>query len=747
MPNNTVKKKKDRKIYKTKAQQKRLQIIRNILLVFLIIILLIIAGIAFWLFYSYFTDRVIYSSIHNMEEISEHDKKSIYASLEYRWMAGESIGTEIRQSKYKDIKTMLTNLNIKGQSLEGIDIALVTEDGKVYNSNYSVSEDKQLLESISNLGDRFVLRKDNPDYKTDYRKELLLVGSKLQPFTIEGNKFTYIVSYYDIDLLQDELKIDSFDGQGYSSVIDSDGNFIVYINKNNNLFKRDNFYDRLNNAKLKDGFTIQKLKDKIASKESFNIEYSLNGKEYIMTLTPMQEIDWYFVMYVPKVVFEQRSSSLLRIFTILIAFILIVTVLVIYLLFRNRSQKKLMEIDIMHRDQLQGALDLAKQANNSKTNFLNNMSHDIRTPMNAIIGFTTLASKHIDDKEKVKDYLEKTMQSSNHLLSLINDVLDMSRIESGKMNIDEKENNIKDIIKQIENIVQADIDAKQLELEVDSTNIPHENIYCDKLRINQILLNLLSNSIKFTPNKGKILFKIVEKSVSKNGYGLYEFRIKDTGIGMSSDYLKELFEPFTRERNSTVSGIQGTGLGMSITKNLVDMMGGNISVKSKVNQGTEFIVNLKFKLQEIHKEENTINNLENINDKIEDKFVGKRILLVEDNAMNREIATEYLQDFGFLVENVKNGKEACDILQNSKPGYYDLVLMDIQMPIMNGYEATKIIRKFENKDIANIPILAMTANAFEEDKRSAIEAGMNGHLAKPIDIVEFKNILKKILNK
>ena len=717
----------------------------NLPLIFFVIVLVLIAAGVFSLFYSYFTDRIIGASIHNMEDISEHDKKSIYSSLEYRWLAGESIGTEIRQSKYTDTKTMLTQLNIKAQSLEGIDIALVTEDGKVFNSNYSVSDDKELIKNIKDLGDRFVLRQDNPDYKTDYRKELLLIGSKLQPFTIDGNKFMYIVSYYDIDLLQDELKIDSFDEQGYSSVIDSEGNFIVYVNKNTNLFKRDNFYDRLNNAKLKNGLTIEEVKDRISSKETFDIEYSKNGEEYIMTFTPMEKIDWYFVMYVPRAVFEQRSSKLLRIFTILVSFVLIITVLVIFLLFRNHSQHRLMEIDVKHREQLQEALDLAKQANNSKTNFLNNMSHDIRTPMNAIIGFTTLASKHIDDKEKVREYLEKIMQSSSHLLSLINDVLDMSRIESGKMNIDEKEYNLKDIVKQIQNITQADIDAKNIIFEVDLENIEHEDIYCDKLRINQILLNLLSNAIKFTPNEGKISFKLSEKSVSKNGYGVYEFRIKDTGIGMSKEYLTEVFEPFTRERTSTVSGIQGTGLGMSITKNLVDMMGGNITVKSKVNKGTEFIVTLKFKLQQKVKHESTINNLQNINEKSDAEFIGKRILLVEDNPMNREIATEYLQDFGFLVENAQDGKDACEILQKSKPGYYDLVLMDIQMPVMNGYEATKQIRKFENNDIANIPILAMTANAFEEDKRAAIEAGMNGHLAKPIDIGELKKALKKLL--
>ena len=743
MPNKKKKNKREEEKNKIKKQL----LLRNILSFFIINTLIIIEAIAFSLFYSYLTDKVIDYSIQNMEEISEHDKKSIYSSLDYRWVAGESIATEFRQSKFQDVKTMLTQLNIKGQTLEGIDIALIADNGKVFNSNYSVTEDKELLGQCESLGDRFAIRKDNLDDKTDYRKEILIVGSKIQPFTVDDNRFTYLVSYYDIDALQDELKIDSYNGQGFSSVIDSNGNFVVYINKsNNNLFIRDSFYDRLNNAKIENGISIDEIKGKINNKETFNIEYAINSQEYIMTFTPMEKIDWYFVMYVPKSVFEQRSSSISRIFTVLTIVVLCITMLVIVLVVRNRSQRKLMEIDWKHRDELQDALDLAKQANQAKTTFLNNMSHDIRTPMNAIIGFTTLASKYADDKERVKEYLEKIMQSSNHLLSLINDVLDMSRIESGKMTVEEKENNLKNIIDEIKNIIQANLDAKELNFEMDIANITNEDIYCDKLRLNQILLNLLSNAIKFTPNKGTITLKVTQKSTTKNGYGVYEFRVKDTGIGMSPEYLKEVFEPFTRERNSTVSGIQGTGLGMSIAKSFVDMMGGHISVKSKLNEGTEFIVTLKFKLQETNKVETTINNIEIINEENDIEFKGKRILLVEDNPMNREIATEYLQDFGFIVENAENGKEACDILEKSEAGYYDLVLMDIQMPVMNGYEATKAIRKFKNKEIANIPILAMTANAFEEDKRAALEAGMNGHLAKPVDINELKNILKKVLN-
>ena len=280
MPANMNEKKKSKKSEIKKIIESK-QKYSNISSFILIIVLIIIAGIEFSLFYSYLTDRIIKFSIQNMEEISEHDKKSVYSSIEYRWVAGESIGTEFKQSKFQDTSTMLKKLNLKCQTLEGIDVSLVTDTGKVYTSNYAVTEDKELLELFEKYGDRFVVRRDNTDTKQDYKKEQLLVGSKIEPFTIGDNRFEYIVSYYDIAALQNELKIDSYNGQGYSSVIDSDGNFIVYISNNNNLFVRENFYTRLQDADLKSGMTIEEIRNGIESKESFSIEYSSYGEDYV----------------------------------------------------------------------------------------------------------------------------------------------------------------------------------------------------------------------------------------------------------------------------------------------------------------------------------------------------------------------------------------------------------------------------------------------------------------------------------
>ena len=525
---------------------------------------------------------------------------------------------------------------------------------------------------------------------------------------------------------------------------------------------------------------------------------------------------------------------------------------------------------------LSDAVAAAETANRAKSTFLSNMSHDIRTPMNAIIGFTTLALSNIDDKERVKDYLAKTLASSNHLLSLINDVLDMSRIESGKIHLEEVEVNLSDVLHDLKTIVSGQIYAKQLELYMDAMDVTDEDVYCDKTRLNQILLNLLSNAIKFTPAGGTVSVRVRQLAGKVHGCGQYEFRIKDNGIGMSPEFAQKIFEPFERERTSTVSRIQGTGLGMAITKNIVDMMGGTIEVQTAQGKGSEFIICLPLRTQDEHRPVEKITELEGLKALVVDDdfntcdsvtkmlvkvgmraewtlsgkeavlrarqsiemsdvyhayiidwrlpdmngievtrqirslhddtpiiiltaydwsdieveakaagvtafcskpmfmsdlretlmsalgqkltdasqellpeedadFKDRHILLVEDNELNREIAQEILQEYGFLVDTAENGAVAVEKVSTAAPGSYDLVLMDVQMPVMDGYTATRQIRALENPALAGIPILAMTANAFDEDRRNAMESGMNGFLSKPIVIGDLVQELHKIL--
>ena len=525
---------------------------------------------------------------------------------------------------------------------------------------------------------------------------------------------------------------------------------------------------------------------------------------------------------------------------------------------------------------LSDAVAAAETANRAKSTFLSNMSHDIRTPMNAIIGFTTLAISNIDDKNRVKDYLSKTLASSNHLLSLINDVLDMSRIESGKIHLEEVEVNLSDVLHDLKTIVSGQIYAKQLEFYMDAMDVTDEDVYCDKTRLNQILLNLLSNAIKFTPAGGTVSVRVRQLAGKVRGCGQYEFRIKDDGIGMSQEFAQKIFEPFERERTSTVSRIQGTGLGMAITKNIVDMMGGTIKVQTAQGKGSEFIICLPMRTQDEHRPVEKITELEGLKALVVDDdfntcdsvtkmlvkvgmraewtlsgkeavlrarqsiemsdvyhayiidwrlpdmngievtrqirslhddtpiiiltaydwsdieveakaagvtafcskpmfmsdlretlmsalgqnqtdaaqellpqknadFKGRHILLVEDNELNREIAQEILREYGFRVDTAENGAVAVEKVCTAAPGSYDLVLMDVQMPVMDGYTATRKIRALDDPARAKIPILAMTANAFDEDRCNALESGMNGFLSKPIVIGDLVQELHKIL--
>lgn len=386
---------------------------------------------------------------------------------------------------------------------------------------------------------------------------------------------------------------------------------------------------------------------------------------------------------------------------------------------RELEQKKLLE----------DALVQANQASQAKSIFLSNMSHDIRTPMNAIMGFTNLASTHLDERDRVKEYLEKIQVSGNYLLSLINNVLDMSQIESGSMYLEETLCSLPEILESLSDMMQIEADKKLLQLRMNLTEIENKKIYCDRMRLSQVLLNVVENSLKYTNPGGRIDLDVVQKKGAVPGFVNYEFCVQDNGIGMSSEFLAHVFDLFEREKNTTSSGIGGTGLGLALTKSLVEMMNGKIEVESEPNRGTKVRMSFTFRVEK--QDDSWHESVEQ--QKESEPYTGK-ILLVEDNELNREIAQEILEDAGFETESAENGQIAVDMMRNSSHGYYELVLMDIQMPVMNGYEAAKAIRSLEDPELSSIPILAMTANAFDEDREQALRSGMDAHIAKPIDV-------------
>ena len=413
-----------------------------------------------------------------------------------------------------------------------------------------------------------------------------------------------------------------------------------------------------------------------------------------------------------------------------------------------RSIEHIIQKEQQQRRLLEDALEQARRANRAKSTFLSNMSHDIRTPMTAIMGFTTLAELHLDNKEQVRKYLKEISASSSHLLSLINDVLDMSWIESGKIHIDEQACNLTEILCDLRNMMEAEVSSGQLDFFIDTIGVKNENIFCDKLRLNQIMINLLSNAFKFTKPGGTVSMRIAEKPGVTEEYGNYEFRVKDTGIGIKPEFLDHVFEPFERESNTTLSGVQGAGLGLAITKNVVDMMGGTIKVTSEPGKGTEFVVNLMLRLQDVSSSDSKpVSHPADQESSLQQEkhWAGKRILLVDDNDINREIASELLGEAGFVVDEAENGAVAVEKVAKTEPGYYSAVLMDIQMPVMDGYTAARKIRSLGNTRLSMIPVLAMTANAFDEDRRAAYDAGMNAHIAKPVDVEVLIRHLAKFL--
>lgn len=403
-----------------------------------------------------------------------------------------------------------------------------------------------------------------------------------------------------------------------------------------------------------------------------------------------------------------------------------------------RKVEKLAMLEKSKRE-LEEALDMANKANSAKTVFLNSMSHDIRTPMNAIIGFTDLLGENLGDEKKARDYIGKIKSSSDYLLSLINNVLEMARIESGRSDLDERDISVEKSLDAVYWIFEAQMKEKHIDFIWD-VNVKHNNIKCDVVKLKEILMNIINNAYKYSLPGDSVAVRIEEIPCDRDGYARIQTTVKDTGIGMSEEFLEHIFEDFTRAQTSTESGQFGTGLGMAIVKKIVDLMGGTIDVQSKQGIGTTFTVTLEHKIAEI-----AVENREVVKSTEDYSFRGKRILLVEDNDLNAEIAQTILAGTGMTVDRACDGIQCVDVLKGSEPGYYDMVLMDIQMPNMDGYEATRIIRQLEDKRLSEIPIIAMTANAFAEDRKQAFDAGMNGHIAKPINAENLKMTLAGIL--
>ena len=688
---------------------------------------ILVGNVVFMGFFTqYQTEEAVYSlTKFYLEELAERRTDVIEANLNERKLQMEAAVRGIAVDDLEDEETLREYLAFV-QTFNSLDMfAMVDEDGMVYTATSTYA-------GISRFG--FLSEKVTEPMITVNQiygnKNMVIIAAPVEKVFFQGKAITSCFSGINMDNILNSISLQTEKNQTYCNIFYRDGQFLTKT-EFGKLTSMDNILTFLEEeAEFDDGYSMNEIRKNLEKGREGFTSFTNTGFHDYLYYKPIGGTDWYLAIFINENIIHERIEDIRRNLitagVIQIVIITIVMVGIFYVIYRIIRSKEKIQYEKLN----------AEAANTAKTVFLNNMSHDIRTPMNAILGFTNLAITHMKQPEQVKDYLEKIMTSGNHLLALINDVLDMSRIESGKVQIITAECYLPDIIQDIENIIWGDVGEKQLTLNVDISDVRDPYIMCDKLRLNQVLLNCLSNAVKFTPSGGNVSVIVNQEESEREGFSEFHFVIRDTGIGMSREFLKHLFEPFERERTSTVSGIGGTGLGMTITRELVEMMGGSISVASEKGKGTEVFISLSFALCDKKPEEKT--SVPQI-----PSFQGKHVLLVEDIELNREIAQTILEEHGFEVECAENGAQAVEMVRASKQRPYSVVLMDIQMPVMDGYEATRRIRKLEDSSLAGVTILALTANALEEDKQCAMDAGMNGHIGKPIQVDVLLNEIGK----
>ena len=598
------------------------------------------------------------------------------------------------------------------------------------------------------------------------KKDGYLVAIPCQEYTINGETYTAIGTLYDHSKLDSMLSVKSYNGNAYLFMLDNDGN-ITYTNQKEDKFFRNYFL--LKHLKGDQAITEEEadsLQKKLDGREQ-GVELLGSDKPYYLGYCPIENNNTMLICIVEKSVVDnvlKDYQKTIGFTTLLMAgFILLLFAGLFYSISRRRLadqkaeyEKRNNEIQIQALREMQvankklkkakdiatEALQIAENANKAKTDFLSNMSHDIRTPMNAIIGMTSLIRHDAGNKDKVIEYADKIDISSQHLLGIINDVLDMSKIEAGKTVFKYTDFSMPDLIEELNTIFQPQIAERNQTLMVIKENIRHEWVNGDQVHLMQIFSNLLSNAVKYTQEGGKIQFLVEECETNSSVYAKYRFLVSDNGMGMSADFKETIFDAFTRAESSVTNKIQGTGLGMAITKNLVEAMGGTIDVESELGQGSCFEVLIDLRIAEDRSVSSTVQ--EEKNEQNDNIFQGMRFLCAEDNELNAEILTELLKIEGAECTICENGEEILKTFEKSAPGDYDMILMDVQMPVMNGYEATKAIRRSSHELAKKIPIIAMTANAFSEDIQHSLAAGMNAHVSKPVEMRVLEKTIRSI---
>ena len=743
------------KKYFLKAKEYRQYLVHGIFILSLIT-LLVLGG-----FYlrSFFMKQAEQERSSQLEEMSSQLRVNLHYNLETHWNLVASIKDYVNVQSFSSKEQAQQGIKeaegIFHTELYGCRIMLLDAMGRGYTTDGEVG----IWDDLKYLADGAVKHTfvtDTSNLKGTY----LAFSHKLQSRSDSkrGLRFTHMVLLKEISTIRKYYTTESYGGHAATYIINRNGTLAYYDADNEDILGVRNVFKALREGTYVGSKDFATMREQLNNYGIATASVLLKDNEYYYCLAKMAEYDMTIMLLIPAeyvaVSTMTMLQSALRIQVVFTVLLLGLVLLALISIVRAERSSKMIKIEKETNQKLnklrvaaEDALKVAESASKAKSTFLSNMSHDIRTPMNAIIGFATLALDDIRDGKKVQDYLSKILSSSKHLLGLINDILDMSRIESGKVVLEEQETDLVTTLQELQSIMEGQAKERKLKLHVDYSNLRDRHVYCDKTRLNQVMFNLLANAVKFTSEGGSIWLTMsqLEPTYEVEDRAIYEIRVKDTGIGIGKEFIKHIFEPFERERTSTVSKIQGTGLGMAITKNIVDMMGGTIEVESQKGVGTEFIIRLELRLQAEAGVANEDGTKQHGHAEGVAEFAGKRLLLAEDNELNREIACMLLSKYGFVIDTAENGQEAVDLVAASAPDYYDLVLMDIQMPVMDGHEATRRIRNLKDKELAKVPVVAMTANAFDEDRKAAKECGMNGFISKPINMQEVVQALRMCL--
>ena len=701
-------------------------------------------------------EEVTHQMFHSLEDVIDTHWDEVDVQCNYLYNSPLETDTDL----YRYLKKLseLSNYHEKQIELVAVDTAghYYTEYGRMgllRGMNYLESA-PEWVSYVSNA-------------LTEDDSRMVFLEQLSTPITLQSGEKEITLRYFGISQsmtqLNDYFRCDAYENNNSVYVLDNNG-FKLFNANDTELLKGHNVYTVLSQMSYLHGSSFAGAKERLARTGSCYSNAVLDGTEYFYALKQMENAQWTLAFLVPAeyvAVNTQKLVNIVMVIIIVIAMVFsVITVFVGWFLLRQKQQQELraekeanlrLEQYNIHltqvNDELRQAQDAAaealrsaERASKAKTDFLSNMSHDIRTPMNAIIGITTLMKNELHQPEKLAEHLGKLETSGQLLLGIINDILDMSRIESGKTTLNVEKMNLPQQVSQLDSIIRQQAGQRRQTFTV-NTHLQHENVLADPNRLNQVLMNILSNAVKYTPKGGHIRLEMKELPRNEH-FARYRFVVQDDGIGMSEAFQKTLFDPFTREERSGTNKVQGTGLGMAITKNIVDLMGGSISVESAPGRGTRFEVVLEFP---IDTESDHAQKVQALPEEAEETspLSGMKFLCAEDNAINAEILQMLLESKGAHCKIYPNGQEIVDAFASVKPGEYDMILMDVQMPVMDGLEATRRIRNGENPLGKTIPILAMTANAFLEDMQKSKEAGMDEHLSKPVDIAALEQTVKR----